>query len=90
MSANDISVPSTVITDIDEEWIKDTNNLSSYDIWCDTSESKIHMEGDISDRLEKFKPLKEEGNMTHGWVTRIFRSWSAISDIWEVILDGHT
>lgn len=37
-----------------------TNDLSSYDIWHDAPESKIHMEGDIPDKQEDFKHLIEE------------------------------
>ena len=66
MPANGIGVPSAVITDLDEVGLTDTKDLSSYDIWCDAPESRIHMEGDIPDRLEDFKPVVEEADMACG------------------------
>ena len=66
MSANDISVPLTIINDIDKEGFGDISDLSSYDIWCDAQESRIHMKGYIPNILEEFKPLMEEENMAHG------------------------
>jgi hypothetical protein len=50
--------------DIDGAVFKETNDLSSYDIWCDAPESRIHMEGDIPDIHEEFKPLTDEADMT--------------------------
>lgn len=52
MYANGIGVSSSVITYIDEKGFKDTNDLPSYDIWCDAPEPMIYMEGDILDKLE--------------------------------------
>lgn len=63
MPANGIGVPSAVITNIDETGFIDTKDLSSYDIWCDAPESRIHMEGELPDTLEEFKPLGEEADM---------------------------
>jgi hypothetical protein len=57
-------VPSAVMIDIDGAVFKETNDLSSYDIWCDAPESRIHMEGDIPDIQEEFKPLTDEADMT--------------------------
>lgn len=51
MSIDTIGVPSTIITDIDQVWFKDINELSLYDIWCDALKLKIHMETNIPNKL---------------------------------------
>lgn len=72
MFDNGIGVSSAIIINIDETLFKDKNDLLSYDLWCDALESKIHLERDISDKLEEFKPLTWEVDMTCDWVKKIF------------------
>ena len=47
---------------IGETKFKDTKD-GSYGMWCETLESRIHKEGDISDELEKDKPFKNDVNI---------------------------
>lgn len=58
MIPNGIWVPSAVISDIDKARFKNINDLS-YDIWCNTLDSKIHMEVDIPNMLEKVKTFNK-------------------------------
>lgn len=48
------------------------------------------MEEDIIDKLEEFKPLTYEVDMTCRWVTIIVWNYLAILDIWDVVLDMYT
>lgn len=48
------------------------------------------MKWDISDKLEEFKSLIIEVDLSHGWVENIFWSCYTISNIREIVLYGYT
>lgn len=72
MWANSIWILLLVIADKDGAEFKDINDLPLYFIWCNSLESRIHIEGFISRRLEYFKPLRGEEGMTYDWVAKSF------------------
>lgn len=48
------------------------------------------MKWDISDKLEEFKSLIVEVELSHGWVENIFWSCYTISNIREIVLYEYT
>lgn len=45
------------INDTYEVWFKDTNDLLSLYVWYDVLESIVHIEEEMSVKVEKFKPV---------------------------------
>lgn len=74
---------SAVISDIDEARFKNINDLS-YDIWCNTLDSKIHMEVNIPNMLEKVKTFNK-GSRHDIWLSGLnVLEFSAIAgECWD-------
>lgn len=61
-------VLSAVMTDTDDVGCKDTNDVTSDDLWWEARESRIQMEEDTRDELREGKPIFEDADMTCGCV----------------------